>query len=99
MNKVFIANKSPHDFSGALKYGELVFVTEGKLNRFNANDMLRASMDVLKDSSPDDHIVLCSLNVLNSVLCSAFAVKHKRLNLLLFNKGEYIERNLVFEDD
>lgn len=95
-SKVFIANKSAHDFSDAERFGELVFVTGGKLNRFNVNDMHRQTAEAMKDSSPRDHIVLCSLNTLNSIICSVFATKHKRLNLLLFKQGKYIERNIVF---
>lgn len=96
MNRVYVINKSAHDFSDAERFGEITFITSGRLNRFNVNDMHRQAEDVLANSEPGDFIVPCSLNVLNAVVCSIFAVKHKRLNLLLFNKGEYMERNLVF---
>lgn len=94
---VYIVNKSAHDFSDAERFGRLIFITEGKLNRFSANDMHRQAMDALEGSTMYDYIVPCSLNVLNSVVCATFAVKHKRLNLLLFKQGKYIERNIVFE--
>lgn len=97
MAKVFVVNKSAHDFSDAEKYGKLVFITEGKLNRFNINDMHRQATDAMKNSGDSDYIVPCSLNVLNSIVCATFAVKHGRLNLLLFKSGSYIERNIVFE--
>lgn len=94
--KVFVANKSAHDFSDAKKYGRLIFITEGKLNRFNVNDMHRRASEAMKKSEPNDYIVPCSLNVLNSIICSTFAVMHGRLNLLLFKEGGYVERNIVF---
>ena len=97
MTRVYIVNKSAHDFHEAKKYGELVFITEGRLNRFNINDMHRQTIEVLADSTMNDYIVPCSLNVLNSIVCATFAVKHKKLNLLLFKQGNYIERNIVFE--
>jgi hypothetical protein len=97
MTKVYIVNKSAHDFTEAEKYGELVFITEGRLNRFNVNDMHRQASDAMENSSHKDYIVPCSLNVLNSIVCATFAVKHKCLNLLLFKQGDYIERNIVFE--
>ena len=96
MSKVFVVNKSAHDFSEAEKYGELVFVTKGRLNRFNVNDMHRQAMEVLKQSEKGDYIVPCSLNILNSIVCSSFAVLHGRLNILLFKQGSYLERNIVF---
>lgn len=94
--KVYVANKSAHDFSDAEKYGRLIFVTEGKLNRFNVNDMHRRASDAMSKSKASDYIVPCSLNVLNSIICSTFAVMHGRLNLLLFKEGSYVERNIVF---
>jgi hypothetical protein len=96
MSRVFVVNKSAHDFSEAEKYGELVFVTRGRLNRFNVNDMHRQTMEALKNSNGSDYIVPCSLNILNSIVCASFAVKHKRLNILLFKQGTYLERNIVF---
>jgi hypothetical protein len=98
MPNVYITNKSAHDFSEATKYGNLIFITKGKLNRFNANDMHRQAEEAMEDSTKFDYIVPCSLNVLNSIVCATFAVKHKRLNLLLFKQGEYIERNIVFDE-
>ncbi len=93
---VFVVNKSAHDFSRAEDYGELRFVTEGKLNRFGTNDMHRQASEVLKGSKSDDFIVPCSLNVLNLIVCATFAVMHGKLNLLLFKGGYYLERNIVF---
>lgn len=97
-NRVFIVNKSAHDFSDAERFGTLVFITEGKLNRFSANDMHRQAALVFAESvsTIHDYIVPCSLNVLNSIVCATFACKHGRLNLLLFKQGKYIERNIIF---
>jgi len=93
---VFIVNKSAHNFSKAEDYGELRFITEGKLNRYSTNDMHRQASEALKESKPEDYIVPCSLNVLNSIVCATFAVMHGKLNLLLFRGGYYLERNIVF---
>ena len=95
MPKVFIVNKSAHDFSSAEDYGEIVFLSEGPMNRYATNHMHRKFTDVMKDSEEHDHIVPCSLNVMNSIACAIFARKHGKLNLLLFKGGEYLERNLI----
>ena len=92
---VFIVNKSSHDFREAKKFGELVFLSEGKISRYATNSMVREFTDLMKDSSPDDFIVPCSLNVMNSIACAIFAHKHGTLNLLLFKDGNYIERNHI----
>ena len=94
-NKVFIVNKSSHDFHPAEKYGEVIFLSEGSMNRYATNSMVRQFGDAMKDSKEGDYIVPCSLNVMNSVACAIFAHKHGRLNLLLFKDGLYIERNHI----
>lgn len=96
MSKVYIVNKSNHDFSAAMDYGELVFLSEGPVNRYSTNNMLRTFTEKMKDSSGKDYIVPCSLNIMNSIACALFTHKHGKLNLLLFKEGFYIERNHVF---
>lgn len=97
MSKVYIVNRSAHDFSSALKFGEIIFLSEGPMNRYSVNNMHRQFTDRMKDSHEDDYLVPCSLNVMNSVASSILAFKHGKLNLLLFKAGDYIERNIVFE--
>lgn len=93
--KVYIVNRSNHDFSPARNYGELVFLSEGPMNRYSTNNMMRVFAERMKTSSKNDYIVPCSLNVMNSIACALFAKKHGTLNLLLFKEGSYIERNHV----
>ena len=95
MRNVYIVNKSNHDFSAARNYGKLIFLSEGPMNRYSTNNMLRVFTDKMSDSKKEDYIVPCSLNVMNSIACALFAHKHGKLNLLLFKEGSYIERNHV----
>lgn len=95
MKRVYVVNKSAHDFGPAAKYGEVTFLSEGSMNRYATNSMMRLFKDKMKDSEGTDYIVPCSLNVMNSIACALFARKHGRLNLLLFKDGIYIERNHV----
>ena len=92
---VYIVNKSAHDFSAAERYGRLVFLSEGPMNRYAVNHMHRLFSSAMHSSSKDDFIVPCSLNVMNAVACALFGAKHRQLNLLLFKDGKYIERNIV----
>jgi len=92
---VFIVNKSSHDFSAARNYGDVIFLSEGPMNRYSTNNMMRVFTERMKDSTEEDYIVPCSLNVMNSIACAIFAHKHSKLNLLLFKGGIYIERNHV----
>ena len=97
MSKVYVVNKSAHDFSSAKKFGHLLYMTEGRMNRFGTNDMVRRFQESMKKSKKEDYILLCSLNIMNSLACAVFARKHGTLNLLLFKDGEYLERNHVFD--
>jgi len=92
---VYIVNKSSHDFKEAEKYGKVVFLSEGSMNRYATNSMVRQFEEAMKLSKGDDYIVPCSLNVMNSIACAIFAHKHSSLNLLLFKDGIYIERNHI----
>ena len=93
---VYIVNKSAHDFSPAKEFGTLVFLSEGRMPRYQANNMYRQFYPVLAKSSPQDYILPCGLSVMNMLATSIFAHLHGRLNLLLFRKGKYFEVNLVF---
>ena len=95
-HKVYIVNKSTHNFSAAHSYGKVVFLSEGPMNRYSVNNMCRQFLSIMSDSKSDDYIVPCSLNVMNSIASAIFAYKHGRLNLLLFKDGSYLERNVVF---
>ena len=97
MSKVYIVNKSSHDFSSAEKYGKLIYCTEGRMNRFATNDMVRKFSDAMRNSTKDDYVLLCALGVMNSLACAVFARKHGALNLLLYKDGEYVERNHVLD--
>lgn len=95
MPKVFVVNRSAHDFSAAEKFGELVFLSEGPINRYAVNNIHRIFSEKMKNSSPDDYIVPCSLNVMNIIAGAIHARNHGNLNLLLFKEGVYLERNIV----
>jgi len=95
MPKVYVVNKSAHNFSAAEHFGEVIFLSEGPMNRYSTNNMHRVFTDIMVDSSKEDYIVPCSLNVMNIIAGAIFAAKHGKLNLLLFKDGIYLERNLV----
>ena len=95
MPKVYIVNKSAHDFRLVEPYGEIIFLSVGPFNRYAVNHMHRIFSEAMVESEEGDYIVPCALNVMNSIACAIFARKHGKLNLLLYKQGEYLERNLV----
>ena len=100
MPTVYIVNKGGHDYSPAEEFGELVFLTEGVLEPTAVSQMYREIKEKLKNSNPEDYILLTSLTVTCAVAAAIFASKHSRVNFLLFSKGNrYVERTLVLDKD
>jgi len=98
MPKIYIVNKSIHDYSSAEIYGELVFLSEGNLRKFSTSRAYRKFMPILRNSSEKDYLIISGLPMLNLVAAFILIRKHKRLNMLLFDpsqgKKKYIERIL-----
>ena len=92
--KVYVVNKGGHNYSDATRFGELIFMSEGSQNRFAVSATYRLFVESMQGSNEDDYILVTSMNVLNAVASAIFARKHGRLNLLLFNKGQYEPREL-----
>lgn len=95
--KVYVVNRGAHDFSEAQKHGHLVYMTEGFQPRFSVNTAYRRFEFCMQDSSEEDWLLLTGLSTLNAVASAIFAVKHNRLNLLLFNGKTYTKRTLIFD--
>lgn len=95
--KVFVPNKGSHDYTAAWDFGDLIFCTEGPVNR---TDFLTMHSDLhksMQNAQPDDFIMLSSLPSLCCIMCSIFASRFGRLNILIFEDGEYIARHLTLE--
>ena len=93
--KVFIINKSGHDYSAASKFGDIVYLTEGKLDSFETNQHYREVAPLLRDAGPDDYILITSLASLNCLVGWMIGSLGHPLNLLIFKDGKYVVRRLV----
>lgn len=95
MSKVFVVNQSPHNFKPAAQYGELVFMSEGSIDRFATNRMIRQFTPFLAESSDEDHLVISGPTVMNVMAAVMLARKHGGvLNILLERRGSYVQRAL-----
>ena len=105
--KVFIINKSStvggHDFSPAMEYGRLIYLSEGRYSRYDVNSIYREFSDILKESQPEDYILLSGLPIMQAIAVTIMAMKHGKVNILQFkqtgDKKFYIERNLIFNNE
>lgn len=99
MAKVYVPNRSHHDFTLAEQFGELVYLTEGFINRFQINHIFRLCSEAMKESGPDDFILISSLSILNAAAASIMARRHGKVNFLVFdrNKLKYTAHTLIVE--
>ena len=94
MATVYVVNRGAHDFSPAKQYGELVFMSEGTMSKYAMSNMHRTFMDFLKDSKPEDMILITSLT---SMCCIATAIMthlHGKVNFLLYKDERYVKRTI-----
>lgn len=98
MPLVYITNRGPHDYSEAKQFGELIYCTDGSLNKFDTAQMYRELNDAMHDSCEDDYILITSLASVCCIACAIFAAKHQCLNLLIHKGDSYIVRQLYFKD-
>jgi len=104
VNKVFIVNRGGHNHTDAKRFGKLVFLSEGEVNRYATNVMYRAFVEKLRKSKPTDYILITGLSVMSSLACSIFSRIHGQLNLLLYQNpspgenGHYVERTILLDE-
>lgn len=99
--RVYIPNKSCHDFTMAKPFGDLVFISEGPIQRTKTSVMYRYTWKALRDSKPGDYLLVTGMTIMNIVATAIFANLHGRVNLLLFDpshKDKYVERTIIMED-
>ena len=105
MKKVFVINRGCHDLSDAERFGELVFLSEGSINRYAVSNMYREFVQHLKESTKEDFLLITGLSVMSSLACAIFARMHGRINLLLYKasrmsevEGHYVERTVMIDE-
>ncbi len=94
MSKVYIPNKSGHDFSAAERFGTLIYLTRGNIDRFGVTNLYRELMEIMVDAQVEDHWLVSSLAIVNAVGVGILARKFGKVNFLIFKEGIYVERTL-----
>ena len=96
MPTVYIINKGGHDYQDASRFGRVEYLSEGSYSPFAVDKMYREFSLKLRESSPDDYLLITGLTVMACIACSCFSFLHSgKLNLLLYRNSKYIERKLL----
>jgi len=97
--KVYVVNKSTHDFSAAKSFGDIIFLSKHNLQKFSTSQAYRIFYPILEKSNPEDYLIVSGMPMHCLVAAFILTNKHKRLNLLLFteknNKKKYLERVII----
>ena len=94
MSLVYVVNRGPHNYDDAKQFGEIIYCTDGKLDKFDTAEMYRELNEAMYDSQAEDYILLTSLTSLCCVACAIFAAKHQRINLLIHKGDGYVMREI-----
>lgn len=91
MNKVYVCNYAGHNIHLAERYGELVILTEGKVNIFNTDRLLNELAQKLKDYKKQDYILLSGSPVIVFLISLVLSHKVDEFNMIIYNTklGDY----------
>lgn len=99
MPKVYIVNAGGHDVSPAKKFGELVFITDGRATtKFNTSHMVRLLTPVVERMSDKDFILVCGMTVANMIFAALASKRLGVINLLIYSDsegGRYVHRRIL----
>lgn len=86
MKKVYVCNFNGQDMSTAERFGELVYLTEGKgINIFNSDRLLNEIKPKLMDIGEADFLLLSGHAILNVLASALIFFKYGRVNVLIFD--------------
>lgn len=95
-NRVYITNFGGHNFNPAKQYGTLVPLTRGNINPVQTDRILVDMLDVLKDSTENDYLLLSGHPVTIIIATSIMFTFHEKVKFLVWNKynTEYVVREV-----
>ena len=99
MPTVYVVNKSGHDFSSAEKFGDLKYLSVGTINPYQVLKIYRQFAEGLKDSTPDDYLLITGLPIMTAVATAIMSRKHGVVNFLIYHAGTntYKNRRIIID--
>ncbi len=96
MAKVYVVNNTNHDYSKAEQYGELVYVTKGKLPIFKTNTVRAMLEKGLVKFTKDDYLLISGPVIVNIMAATILYNKFDTVKFLIFDakQQDYVVRHL-----
>jgi len=84
--KVYVVNHNLQDMSTAERFGELIYLTEGKgVNIFSSDALLSELKPKLENVEERDFLLLSGHPILNVLASALIWFKYGRVNVLIFD--------------
>ena len=95
---VWVPNRGIHDYSDAERFGDVMLLTEGRIQRFAVGSLFQEIKEGLEEALSYDYLLVSSLSIVTSIATAILAHKFGRINYLMFCDGAYIERNIILDN-
>jgi len=98
---VFVSNMGKsHDYSKAATFGALRPVTSGNFPIFKTARLLEEIESALKDSTPDDYLLISGSSVIAALCAVVWVQMHPVIKILMLDKARdcYVERSVIRAD-
>ena len=96
MAKVYVVNNTNHDYSKAEQYGELVYITKGKLPIFKTNTVRAMLEKGLVKFTKDDYLLISGPAIVSVMAAIILFNKFDTVKFLVFDakQQDYVVRHL-----
>lgn len=93
--KVYILADGGHDYSDAVRFGNLVFLKIPTYSKWDIAQLHIELSEGLKDAEAEDLLVISHLTSHCCVATALMVEWFGRVNFLIFRKDKYEEKNLI----
>lgn len=96
MAKVYVVNNANHNYSKAKQYGELVYVTKGKLPIFKTSTVRAMLEKGLVKFTKDDYLLISGPAIVSIMAATVLYNKFDTVKFLIFDakQQDYVVRHL-----
>lgn len=97
MSIVYVVNDMNHDFEKATRYGEITFVTEGKVPIFKTEVVKKMMKETLTNFDPEtDYLLLSGPTILCAIAVLMLSTHNAPIKTIIFDAKEqdYTVRHL-----
>ena len=96
MAKVYVVNNTNHDYSKAEQYGELVYITKGKVPIFKTNTVRAMLEKGLVKFTKDDYLLISGPAIVSVMAATILYNNFDTVKFLVFDakQQDYVVRHL-----